>query len=665
MILPLPSTIVATCYITILAILSCVQFRRSQTPLRLAECIALTWVITTIIHLGYAFYPLTRHQTLIWRTALSSVILYDLVAVAELSYYCYAVWGSGTLSKEATPILWIYWVRQVVKVLACAVTVAYLFVPLVRHHHSTGVAMIADSNTLAVGTWYLSALGIALLGYSSMFIYFMTRPKEIFSMQAQALDLCIRLTACPIFSLPPPRKLLEYFEVKYGSNIRGDNPNTMIEDGITNDPRPRRPPMLVSQPASFSPRRNSDYHFDHHGFQSDYSLKLQPPYSGRKRDEDYCKQFSDEEAQVGTPPSSDAATETSLRLKPLSGLHQPAFPQGIVDDTILSSLANTAHPSAPSTPSTHQPMPLTPPSSSTSTSPLDQNEIEETAKAARRISRRLTMEGRRDGLDILNISGLMKWSPRPYSTASPAPLIASNQPFPLLPSTIPGSNTPKVNHRRADSLDLNTLHSGTRHEKLSTISDSSTYEEDRDTEEHSHSRRPRVSRGEQQHDFEKERHAEGAEKISRNADNKRYSRLSRDHGGGILQQQRPPPTTATSDYVENNSSHRPTQSITKKLSVDNIRKRSRDALTRLQEGGLGAALSIPVISRPLSPTVSRTTWTRDASDSPIGTKSLSSPDILEHGSSLVSKTPQLSSLPQSSHSKPFASDSRLERDTDA
>ncbi|KAF9188852.1 hypothetical protein BGZ51_000262 [Haplosporangium sp. Z 767] len=480
----------------------------------------------------------------------------------------------------------------------------------------------------------------------------MTRPKEVFSMQAQALDLCIRLTACPIFSLPPPRILLEYFQVKYGSNIRGNNPNTMIEDGITNDPRPRRPPMLVSQPTSFSSRRNSDYLFDRHEFQSDYSLKLQPPYTSRKGDEDYCKQFSDEEAQVGTPPSSDAVTEISPRLKPLSGLHQPAFPPGIVDDTILSSLAVAAHPSAPSAPSTPQPMPLTPPSSSISTSSPDQNEIEETAKAARRISRRLTMEGRRDGLDILNISGLMKWSPRPYSTTPPTPLIVPNQPFPLLPSTMP-SNASKVHHRRADSLDLNTPHSGTRHEKLSTISDSSTYEEERDTEEHSHFQCPPV--------LKEEHHAEGAEeKTSGNTDNKHHSQLLRDQGGGVLQQQQPLATTATSDHVENSSSHRPTPSISKKLSMDNIRKRSRDALTRLQEGGLGAALSIPVTSGPLSRTVSHTAWTRDAGDSPMGTKSLSSPDVLGYGSSLASRTLQLPPLPQSPHLESFASDSRLE-----
>ncbi|KAG0283576.1 hypothetical protein BGZ96_012027, partial [Linnemannia gamsii] len=192
---PIPTSIVATCFTALVAALASFQFSRSRTPLRLgsavmavcglsisalsivnaadkmslsifwvyqfiAECIAVTWVISTIIQLGYAFYPLTRHQTLIWRTALASVIIYDVVAISELSYYCYAVWGSHTLGLESTPVVWIYWVRQLVKVLACGVTIAYLFVPLVRHHNSAGVAMIADSNTLAVGTWYLSALGV-------------------------------------------------------------------------------------------------------------------------------------------------------------------------------------------------------------------------------------------------------------------------------------------------------------------------------------------------------------------------------------------------------------------------------------------------------------------------------------------------------------------------
>ncbi|KAF9964702.1 hypothetical protein BGZ70_006070 [Mortierella alpina] len=407
MIPPLPSTIVATCYIALIALLSCVQFHRSQTPLRLgaavmavfglsisalsvvyatdklslsvfwvyqfvAECIAVTWVITTIIHLGYAFYPLTRHQTLIWRTALGSVVLYDVVAIAELSYYCYAVWGSHTLSKEATPVLWIYWLRQVVKVLACAVTIAYLFVsqliphdtvPLVRHHNSTGVAMVADSNTLAVGTWYLSALGLTCLGYTSMFIYYMTKPNEVFSPQAQALDLCIRMTACPIFSLPPPRILIHYFQAN----------------------------------------------FSHHSHNARGDMDL-----------DRCKHSMDEEINIGsTSSSSDTAAESSPKLKPFAAEQVDSSPD--LDDTVLTSLAVTSPPvDLPLTPTSNQPMSIKAPSSASASSP-DQQEQEETAKAARRISRRLTMEGRRDGLDFLNISGLMGWSNHTHNNTVTTP----------------------------------------------------------------------------------------------------------------------------------------------------------------------------------------------------------------------------------------------------
>ncbi|KAF9168597.1 hypothetical protein DFQ26_004231 [Actinomortierella ambigua] len=323
MLAQLPSSIVAAAYVFIITVLAGLQFRRSRTPLRLgsfvmalfglsiaalavvyaagkmdlaifwvyqfiAECIAVTWVITTIIHLGYAFYPLTRHQTLIWRVALGSVIMYVLVAIAELCYYIYAVWGANTPIKSPAPVPWIYWLRQLIKVIASTVTILYLFVPLVRHHHSAGVAQIADSNTLAVGAWYLGALGLISLGYGTMLIYFICHPGSAFTLQAQSLDLCIRLLVCPIFSLPPPGFLLRYFHDKYGSATHDtDRPSTMIEAGITNDPRPRRPQMLVSQPASFTsnqPRRNSDYVLDspthsyqHHRLSYDPSYQSHPP----------------------------------------------------------------------------------------------------------------------------------------------------------------------------------------------------------------------------------------------------------------------------------------------------------------------------------------------------------------------------------------------------
>ncbi|KAF9081174.1 hypothetical protein BGX23_001173 [Mortierella sp. AD031] len=483
---PLTSTIVATVFTTLVAALSCVQLYRSRTPLRLgaavmavcglsisalsivyaaekmslsifwvyqfvAECIAVTWVISTIIQLGYAFYPLTRHQTLIWRTALASVIVYDLVAISELSYYCFAVWGSHSLTKESTPVIWIYWVRQLVKVTACAVTIAYLFVPLVRHHHSTGVAMIADSNTLAVGTWYLSALGVTSLGYCAMFIYYMTKPDKVFSPQAQALDLCIRLITCPIFSLPPPRILLRHYQDKYGSGARDDH-NTMIEDGITNDPRPRRPAMLIAQTSFPSARNNSsnnnDFLFEHpSSFHKRPSLDFgHSTYAIREMEEDRSKRFLEDDANVGTTSSSDStAAETnspgggddptatatapssvSSSLRPTtSNSEHKTYPVVGMDEAVLSNLSILTRSIEFQTPPTtfatgySSTLPASLANNNNNTGKRDKNE--ETAEAARRISRRLTMEGRRDGLDILNIAGRLKWPHRSNNITSGQP----------------------------------------------------------------------------------------------------------------------------------------------------------------------------------------------------------------------------------------------------
>ncbi|KFH69911.1 hypothetical protein MVEG_04715 [Podila verticillata NRRL 6337] len=166
-------------------------------------------------------------------------------------------------------------------------------VPLVQHHNNANVSMVADSNSLAVGIWYLSALGATFGGYACMFIYFMTKSDEVFTVQAQALDLCIRLIVCPVFSLPPPSPLLDYFQAKYGSAVVNDNPNTMIEEGITNDPRPRRPPMLVNQRTGSSMRRNSDYMFDLPSFNTS-SLNPSTSYSSHPAPL-YPPQESDEE----------------------------------------------------------------------------------------------------------------------------------------------------------------------------------------------------------------------------------------------------------------------------------------------------------------------------------------------------------------------------------
>ncbi|KAK3838222.1 MAG: hypothetical protein J3R72DRAFT_184153 [Linnemannia gamsii] len=303
-----------------------------------------------------------------------------------------------------------------------------------------------------------------------MFIYYMTKPNEVFSPQAQALDLCIRLIACPIFSLPPPRILLRHYKDKYGSGARDDNNlNTMIEDGITNDPRPRRPAMLIAQP-SFPSARHSDYIFHpphHHPTSFLVTRPSEEFYATREMEEKHLStkrsMEGDSHNAGGTTSSSEATvTETNNNSNvtssggdrsagddPTASLfitsdlpptattsttkENKSYPVVGMDEAVLSNLSisnqsvdfqttpsaknnsNNSNNSAATTPAQHLPSPLT--SSffhlnNNSNINSKRDEDDETAVAARRISRRLTMEGRRDGLDFLNIAGRIKWPHR-------------------------------------------------------------------------------------------------------------------------------------------------------------------------------------------------------------------------------------------------------------
>lgn len=684
---PIPTSIVATSFAALVAALACVQFHRSRTPLRLgsavmaicglsiaalsivyatdkmslsifwvyqfvAECIAVTWVISTIIQLGYAFYPLTRHQTLIWRTALASVIIYDLVAISELSYYCYAVWGSHSLDRNSTPVIWIYWVRQMVKVLACGVTIAYLFVPLVRHHNSTGVANIADSNTLAVGTWYLSALGITSIGYCAMFIYYMTKPEEVFSPQAQALDLCIRLLACPIFSLPPPRILLRHFQDKYGSGARDDNLNTMIEDGITNNPRPRRPAMLVAQ-SSFPSARHSDLFFEHPSssfLTTRPSMDFHSNYATREMEESRSKRFMEDDTHVaGTASSSDStAAETNNKpgneggdenegdptprssvssaspqasarttaeetTRPISD--QKSYPVEGMDEAVLTNLGistrkidfqttPTNNLTTATTLTQHLSSPLASPvlilKNNNSNSKWDEDD--ETAVAARRISRRLTMEGRRDGLDILNIAGLLKWPHRSnagggghsvlptvssISTPSSPHAMKSSQSFPpmALNRAGPGVDAPLVTLTRGGSRGAG----GGRKERLSAIS--SVLEGNGVIEDHDDDPSYFSQGQEPLHDLSKK-------PSSTMTHNNTNNTISSSSNSTVLL---PSPS-----FDPRNTTPTPSHISTELAAMDKIRKQSRDTLTRFHDDGQSAIAAAAAAATAMT-TVSTTT----------------------------------------------------------
>ncbi|KAG0206156.1 hypothetical protein BGX28_002335 [Mortierella sp. GBA30] len=450
---------------------------------------------------------------------------------------------------------------------------------------------------------------------------------------------------------------------KYGSTVRDDNPNTVIEDGITNNPQPRRPPMLISQPASFSSRRNSDFHFDHPStFQGQPSFHTKSPYSSRKWDEDSCKYFMEEAANQGGNSGSGTAAEPSRRLKPHSAL-PPESPKAsdVLDEAVLTSLAVSAQPEdVLMTSLSRKPMQFTPPSS-TSTSSPDQGDLDDTTKTARWMSRRSTMEGRRDGLNFLNIGGLIKWSAYPEaslpttaaSSSSSSPATSSSSSTPMTSPAATVHPVPFLSAKSADATPVkyNRDLSDARQGKLSTISYGSlTGDEKEIMVEHLAEARPPAKN---------EHRQSGSGGVDSQAavlsDKDGHPHLLFDHGRDVVPSEH-----------RNEGSYRKLQPndttpapgfITKKLSIDNLRRRSRDALARLQEGGLGAALSIPTTSGPLSPIILRSIRNNGAGHSLQSDKARSREDLGSLPESHHSQDESLQDLTSGHRLEPYAEES--------
>lgn len=510
-----------------------------------------------------------------------------------------------------------------------------------------------------------------------MFIYYMTKPDEVFSPQAQALDLCIRLLACPIFSLPPPRILLRHFQDKYGSGARDDNLNTMLEDGITNDPRPRRPAMLVAQ-SSFPSARQNDFFFDHPSSSSFLatrpSMDLHSNYATCEMEESRSKRYMEDDTHVaGTTSSSDStsaetnngpgsssdgnesdptapssvssgspavtvrstATETtSTSAKSTSD--QKSYPVVGMDEAVLSNLGISTRTidfqTSPSiktttTPSQHPSSPLSPSSillnSNINNNSSKRDEDDETAIAARRISRRLTMEGRRDGLNILNIAGRIKWPHRsnngggagggqsgttslPTMSTPASPLaMKSSQSFPpmALNRSGPGRSTLGIDVPQVIEL-RGARTGGNRKDRLSAIS--SMLECDGVLENHD-DESFFAQKQQPLNDLSKK----ASSTMTHNDNNNTISSSS----NSTIR----PPSPSVDTH---NKTPTPSHISTELTAMDKIRRQSRDALTRLHDDGHAAVAitTISTITGPHSPTLLRTTSMgtkqRDTVDAP-------------------------------------------------
>ncbi|KAF9943213.1 hypothetical protein BGZ67_004992 [Mortierella alpina] len=239
----------------------------------------------TIVSVGSGFYPMMGSRNKFWRFCMLVIVLYGLLSAANLAYYVQQkvifrplsaedvqrlrqdiidagiftqarldrlrLWeqrrglipktdGAVTGVKDwrelawperemfARPLTKLYLGHQLLMECTCIVVVFYLFIPLVRHHRHGPIGRPVDSDMMAVGVWYLSILMTLALAYAILNIIYMVNNEFIYEQQAQALDLCLRITIGPIFFLPAPAFLLRYYrdhfrKFKSSSNSSGRN----------------------------------------------------------------------------------------------------------------------------------------------------------------------------------------------------------------------------------------------------------------------------------------------------------------------------------------------------------------------------------------------------------------------------------------------------------
>ncbi|KAG0338927.1 hypothetical protein BG000_003149 [Podila horticola] len=224
-----------------------------------------------IVSVGSGFYPMTCRRSVLWMGSMGIVCIYAVFAAVNIGYYVHQKillrpitsedlqtlrdnifheynanrrdlvfqrlddFDAGkviTSSYNATVLLGVvswkdlstterevyarpeitwYLSHQLMMLFTFTWSCIYLFVPLVRNHRHGPVGRPVDSNTMAVGVWYLSTLLLVAGLYGALNLYYVFEPEFIFDQPAQALDLCLRLTVGPIFMLPAPAFLFRFY----------------------------------------------------------------------------------------------------------------------------------------------------------------------------------------------------------------------------------------------------------------------------------------------------------------------------------------------------------------------------------------------------------------------------------------------------------------------
>ncbi|KAF9996364.1 hypothetical protein BGZ79_009887 [Entomortierella chlamydospora] len=252
----------------------------------MAEGLAVVALCLTVVSVGTGFYPMTKDRNWYWRLSMGVVVSYAMAATGVTAYYVQQklvhhfitaeqiqqlreqIIDEGISTAEGllvtrlkeqykgiippgdtgitgasswTVLSWperemfarpskeLYLAHQFAMLGTCMCVVLYLFIPLVRHHRHGPVVRPVDSDMVAIGVWYLTCLMTLATFYGTLNIIYCVWQVIIFKQQAQALDLCLRITIGPIFFIPAPKPLLQFYRDRFqrfkgnGSSGRNDS----------------------------------------------------------------------------------------------------------------------------------------------------------------------------------------------------------------------------------------------------------------------------------------------------------------------------------------------------------------------------------------------------------------------------------------------------------
>ncbi|KAF9421335.1 hypothetical protein BGZ94_008853 [Podila epigama] len=249
----------------------------------MAESIGIVALTYTIVSVGNGFYPMAGKRRWFRMLSFLIIILYALLATANVAFYIKNAIVKRVISTEeiqeldviigsyfktritdtkertlsvargeffrlcakketvpdwtyfdgiqadffARPHATFYQAHQMIMIFTCGWASIYLFIPLIRNHRRGPIGKPVNSDTMAIGVWYLSCLAIIGFLYTTLNVLYIIDENNLYDLRAQAFDLCLRATVGPIFFSPAPAFLLRFYRRHFNRFSQQEPPPSM------------------------------------------------------------------------------------------------------------------------------------------------------------------------------------------------------------------------------------------------------------------------------------------------------------------------------------------------------------------------------------------------------------------------------------------------------